>query len=571
MNFIPDSIIRAVCWTLLHSLWQGLILAVVAGAVMIFTKKAKSATRYNLLGILVLAFLAVSGYTFARELRLSSGTGDGVTKVAAAADVAAPVIVAHEAPGLREVSPMDSLVRYFNEHASMVVVIWFIVFLARFVKVLSGLVYAQRIRHYGTGPAPAEWQERVGELLGQLCRNRDVLLLESTLIQVPAVVGFLKPVILVPVGMLAQLPADQVESILLHELAHICRRDYLFNVVQHLVDTLFFFNPALLWVSSLLRTERENCCDDVAIRETRSRRQLIEALLSFHEYQQKARGFALGFAGKDGGVVRRVERIVHKKNHSLNPGERTLLMGGLLLLCGAFVTIRPSSAPVTPVVIKAKVVAAVHMEAAGMAVRMEAAGTAATREPGAVRGGTAGNVEMRRAEVRKMRTFSANSGVGAARGATGADTSIKDEKSDTSLPGHLSDKDVEKLIEARDHGVTPEFVSDLKKMGYSFSLDKAIELVDHGVNAAFIQSLKKEGFSQVTLDRAIELRDHGVTVEFIRHIRAAGFPKLTLEQAVELVDHGVTGEFIEKWKKKTGTLLELEDYVHLRDSGIDPS
>ena len=89
MNFIPDNIIRAVCWTLLHSLWQGLILAVVAGAVMVFTRKAKSATRYNLLGILVVAFLAVSGYTFFRELRVAAGTGAAVSKVAATADVAA--------------------------------------------------------------------------------------------------------------------------------------------------------------------------------------------------------------------------------------------------------------------------------------------------------------------------------------------------------------------------------------------------------------------------------------------------------------------------------------------------
>jgi len=242
-------------------------------------------------------------------------------------------------------------------------------------------------------------------------------------------------------------------------------------------------------------------------------------------------------------------------------------MGGLLLLCGAFVTIRPSSAPLTPVVVHTKTVA--KPEAAGTAVAGVVAGAAHTEVTRAVV--VAGNVEMRPAEVRKMRTFGANSGVGAAWGATGADTSIKDEKNDTSLPGHLSDKDIEKLIEARDHGVTPEFISELKKMGYSFSLDKAIELVDHGVNAEFIQSLKKEGFAQVSLDRAIELRDHGVTVEFIRHIRAAGFPKLTLEQAVELVDHGVNGEFIEKWKKKTGTLLELEDYVHLADSGINPS
>ncbi|HEV3324169.1 MAG TPA: M56 family metallopeptidase [Puia sp.] len=562
MNFIPDNIIRAVCWTLLHSLWQGLILAVVAGAVMVFTRKAKSTTRYNLLGILVLAFLVVSGYTFSHELRLPSGTEVAVPKVATAADVAVPVVVVHEAPGLRDVSPLESLVRYFNEHASMVVVIWFIIAMARFVKVLSSLVYAQRIRHYGTVAAPAEWQERVGELLGQLSRNRHVLLLESKLIQVPAVVGFLKPVILVPVGMLAQLPADQVESILLHELAHICRRDYLFNVVQYLVDTLFFFNPALLWVSSLIRTERENCCDDVAIRETRSRRQLIEALLSFHEYQKKTRGYTLAFAGKDGGVVKRVERIVHKKNHSLNPGERTLLMGGLLLLCGAFVTIRPSSAPVTAVVIKAKMVAAPEAAVVVLGAAM-LPGVVAAGEPGVVRGGEPGVVTAGEPGVVR----GGEPGVGAQL----ADTNIKDEKNDTSLPGHLSDRDIEKLIEARDHGVTPEFVAELKKMGYSLNLDKAIELKDHGVSAEFIQSLKKEGFGQVSLDRAIELIDHGVSVEFIKHIRAAGFPKLTLEQAVELVDHGVNGEFIEKWKKKTGTLLELEDYVHLRDSGIDPS
>ncbi len=583
MNFIPESIIRAVCWTLLHSLWQGLILAVVAGAVMIFTKKAKSATRYNLLGVLVLAFLVVSGFTFSRELRLASGAGETVPKVASAADVVAPVVVAQDAPGLRDVSPMDSLVRYFNEHASMVVVIWFIVAMARFVKVLSGLVYAQRVRHYGTCAAPMEWQERVGELLRQLGRNRHVLLLQSTLIKVPAVVGFLKPVILVPAGMLAQLPADQVESILLHELAHICRRDYLFNLVQYLVDTLFFFNPALLWVSSLIRTERENCCDDVAIRETRSRRQLIEALLSFHEYQQKTRGYALAFAGKDGGVVRRVERIVHKKNHSLNPGERTLLMGGLLLLCGAFVTIQHHNDPIKPVIVKSKTVAkagvtgvvagAVPAGQPGAAV-LAGAAVVAAEEPGVVRRATlTRDATAVRGSMVVRNTIVVRSSIMVSSAAMNprADTNIKDEKNDTSLPGHLSDKDIEKLIEARDHGVTPEFVSELKKMGYSFSLDKAIELMDHGVNAEFIQSMKKEGFAQVSLDRAIELRDHGVTVEFVRHIRAAGFPKLTLEQAVELVDHGVNSEFIEKWKKKTGTLLELEDYVHLADSGISPS
>jgi beta-lactamase regulating signal transducer with metallopeptidase domain len=156
------------------------------------------------------------------------------------------------------------------------------------------------------------------------------------------VVGWLKPVILVPVGMLAHISPEQVESILLHELAHIRRQDYVFNLVQHVVDTLFFFNPALLWISSLIRTERENCCDDIAIRQTNSRRRLIEALVSFHEYRQSAQPYALALTGKNNRVVRRVERIVYRKNHSLNAGERLLLMCGLMTLSVAFITIDSS-------------------------------------------------------------------------------------------------------------------------------------------------------------------------------------------------------------------------------------
>ena len=285
MSWFPETIIRALCWTLLHSLWQGLILAVVAGIVMVLTKRAKSATRYTILGFLVLGFLAVSGFTFFRELRMPASTGGQMTGLgyATPSQVLAPVegisgaAVANPQPA----SIIGQLVQYFNTHASVVVVVWFIVFVARLVNLLSGLVYAQRIRHYQTRPAPAEWLARLAVLLGRLGITRPVGLLESALIKVPVVVGWLKPVILLPIGMLAQLPADQVESILLHELAHISRRDYLFNFAQHFVDTMYFFNPALLWVSSLIRTERENCCDDVAIRETRSRRKLIEALVSF--------------------------------------------------------------------------------------------------------------------------------------------------------------------------------------------------------------------------------------------------------------------------------------------------
>src|SRR5580658_5291646 len=558
MNSIPETIIRALCWTLLHSLWQGLILAIVAGGVMLLTKKAPSATRYALLATLVMGFLLVSGYTFFRELQSPIvRTPANLQQVAPVTDAAGlSTIPAQDQPIRTTFS--DQLVQYFNLHASVVVVVWFIVFMARFGKLLSGLVYAQRVRHYQTSAAPVDWQERLAALVERLKISRPVRLLESALIKVPVAVGWLKPVILVPVGMLAQLPADQVESILLHELAHISRRDYLFNLAQNIIDTLFFFNPALLWVSSLIRTERENCCDDVAIRETRSRRKLIEALVSFHEYQQTARGWAVGFAGEKNGLVKRVERIVRRRNHSLHPGERLLLTVGVLLLCGAFISVNREQMAGGVARIAARTIAA--GQAAEVKTEVKTT-TAVTTLPVVLKK----RIDPVTAHGSAKVDFNADLNTDFR-----ADTSIPEtSKSDTGKQT-LTKADIDLLIRAHEHGVTPEYVAELKQLGYTVSLEQAIRLVDHGVSAGFIREIQKEGYSQISLDRAVELIDHGVSADFIHEVKAEGFPNLTLNEAVKLVDHGVNIGFIRDWKKKAGSQLELGDYIKLRDAGIDP-
>ena len=95
--------------------------------------------------------------------------------------------------------------------------------------------------------------------------SRPVRLLESAIAEVPVVIGYLKPVILIPAGLLANLPVDQVEAILLHELAHIRRADYLVNLLQTMVESLLFYHPAVWWISHVIRTEREHCCDDFVL------------------------------------------------------------------------------------------------------------------------------------------------------------------------------------------------------------------------------------------------------------------------------------------------------------------
>ena len=89
-------------------------------------------------------------------------------------------------------------------------------------------------------------------------------LLESSLAGVPVVVGYCA-VILMPVGLLTGLPAGQIEAILLHELAHIRRRDYLVNLLQTFVEGLLFYHPAVWWISAVIRAEREHCCDDAVV------------------------------------------------------------------------------------------------------------------------------------------------------------------------------------------------------------------------------------------------------------------------------------------------------------------
>jgi bla regulator protein BlaR1 len=114
-------------------------------------------------------------------------------------------------------------------------------------------------------PAPGDWQARLGRLRQRLRVSRPVALMESCLAEAPVVIGFFRPVILLPIGLLTGLGAQQVEAILIHELAHVRRCDYLVSLLQKFVEGLLFYHPAVWWVSGVIRAERENCCDDVVV------------------------------------------------------------------------------------------------------------------------------------------------------------------------------------------------------------------------------------------------------------------------------------------------------------------
>ncbi|HEY4150492.1 MAG TPA: M56 family metallopeptidase, partial [Chitinophagaceae bacterium] len=325
-----DTIIQALGWTFVHSLWQGMLLAVLAGLIILLTRKSGAKLRYTLLLSLFCLFLAATVFTFINQLNKGTVIA-GAQPLAAAAqdkvsgeyDLFSPVIDSE----VKEVNNRftDRFVQYFNTHAPMIVLIWFIVFSARMVKLLANLGYVQRIRYQKTHNPTAHWKRRMQQMADGLLIRQKLQLLESEIVNVPVVVGFFKPIILIPLGLLTHLPPAQVEAILLHELAHIKRRDYFVNLLQSFAETIFFFNPAVLWLSSLIREERENCCDDIAVAGSGNKTAFLDALVSFQEYTHRPAGYGMAFPGRKNHLLNRVKRILHQKNKTLNTMEKSLL------------------------------------------------------------------------------------------------------------------------------------------------------------------------------------------------------------------------------------------------------
>lgn len=323
--------IQAICWVLIHSLWQGLLFTAATGLVVLCTRRSAAALRYRLLCGLFFLFLGTCALTFVYEVFFSDGM---IT-----ADEGAGYSVAGNAFALA----VGVLGQYCSDHAVGIVSVWFVVCSFHCIRMAAGWGYAQRIRRNGAVAAPAAWMRKVRSFGRQLGIRRRVGLLESRLVLVPMVIGHLRPVIFVPLGLLNHLPAGEMEAVLLHELAHIRRHDYFVNVLQHMAESLFFFNPGLLWLSSLLREERENCCDDIAIARTNDRVEFVRALVSFKEHALRG-GAALAFPAGKRQLLQRVLRITHQRNSSLSGGEKFFFLGSCLIAVALLASVHSPTA-----------------------------------------------------------------------------------------------------------------------------------------------------------------------------------------------------------------------------------
>jgi len=364
-QLLPSALVRALGWTLVHSLWQGAVVALALAGLLLLLRQHSAEVRYRTAAVGLLLLLALSGITFGRYYMaaptVKSAATAGIRSENSAAQPAAGSSSAVGIPNqltpatevaLAPAAPtgMAAWVVYFDENIPVLVAAWLLGLLAMTLRLLGGLAYVQRLRRYRVQPLAEEWQARLLTLADKAGLKQPIQLLESALVRTPVVVGHLRPVVLLPLGTVTGLSLTYLEAILAHELAHVQRRDYLMNLLQSVAETVFFYHPAVWFITACLRTERENCCDDVATALVGGNpltvARALAALTELTAQPETANGrLALSALGPDGSVLGRIRRLVQGRTApTFTEGfmAACVVLGGLVLLTSAVAIADPS-------------------------------------------------------------------------------------------------------------------------------------------------------------------------------------------------------------------------------------
>lgn len=175
------------------------------------------------------------------------------------------------------------------------------------LRLCLGFFGVARVGWFGILPAPPHVLEQTRQLCHSLRISIPVRVCESTLVRIPLVIGWIRPIILLPLGMVTGLDDLQLRALLVHELGHIRRNDYLINLLQVVLETLLFYHPAVWWISSRLRHERELCCDDLALTLTGDR-VLYAKLLS--NLAERRTHWTLASAVTGGNLLSRIRHVL---------------------------------------------------------------------------------------------------------------------------------------------------------------------------------------------------------------------------------------------------------------------
>ncbi|MBV8857266.1 MAG: polysaccharide deacetylase family protein [Acidobacteria bacterium] len=331
-------LLDVVGWALVHSLWQGALVAALYACFAALVPRRAAALRYagGVAALLLLLLLPVLTASFsprapsgmlARESALPEGAWADTGRASGRAPRDGKESAAHapDGPAASAVPAAASWRGRFEERLAVLlpwlVCAWLSGVLLLASRMVGAWLLVLRLKK-SAAAVPLCFEELLARVSGRLRVTRAVRLCRSALVEVPTVVGHLRPVILIPAGALLGLTTQQLEAVLAHELAHVRRYDYAVNLLQTAVETLLFYHPAAWWLSGRVRAEREHACDDAAVEATGDALSYARALAALEQLRgANAPPAALALAANGGSLMQRIQRLVNHdaRTHSRRP------------------------------------------------------------------------------------------------------------------------------------------------------------------------------------------------------------------------------------------------------------
>lgn len=566
LNWISPSTMHSLGWALLHFVWQGAALAALAAAGMVLLRRPSA--RY-LTGLTVLALMLLSPvatfFFYAQQHRTVAAPTMSTPLAAAARPIARGSTAASgTTPRTRAARSLDAF--------PWLVEAWLIGVALLSLRSAGGFVLLERERRRKSAVVADHILEVCYALQDQLGINRAIEYCESAFLEAPAVIGWFRPIVFLPVSVLTGLSDEQLRMVIAHELAHIQRLDAFVNVFQVCAETLLFYHPAVWWLNKRIRAERELCCDEIAVTVCGDAVEYARALTLMEEWRS-APVFAMA---ANGGPLS--ERILHLLGlNSSRAGMRKIgFAGSIVFLTTALVAgnallgiayPRPNAYSSSTPIGRLLRPATVEAHAAPQAQPApQGAATPAAKPLAAQTSQPASQPVSAQSYIDGMKS--------AGMGDLTADQLIE-LKIQGVTPEYIEQMhelglrpDADGIVGMKVQGVTPEYVKELRGLGFNPDADQIVGMKVQGVTADYVSAMKSVGI-QGDADQIVGLKVQGVTPEYVKKLRALGL-KVDSDDVVGMKVQGVTPEYV-KELQGLGLKLDTDDIVGMKVQGVTPA
>lgn len=530
MNWLSPSVMHSLAWALLHFLWQGTALAALAAAAIALCRH--TSVRY-LVGIVALSLMLLSTVATFLFYSQQNSSASRIVKSSPFAAVAWPLA---KGKAVLSGSTHASYVAPSLDAFTWLVEAWLIGVAFFSLRSAGGFLLLERERRKQSSVVKDRVLEICHALQNKLGIQRAIQYCECKWLQAPAVVGWVRPVVLFPMTALTGLSEEQLQAVIAHELAHIQRLDAFVNVFQVCVETLLFYHPAVWWLNKRIRTEREHCCDEIAVAVCGNAVEYARALTMMEEWRS-APVFAM--AANRGPLTERIRRVLGLK--TFGAGMRGIGVAGSLLCLTA--ALGAGSA----------LLELAHPPTANASVLFQAAlKAAALQQP------TAKSTPSPKPSAGQ----SANSAPSANPAQSGS--SYIDGMKAAGLP----DLDIDQLIALKTQGVTPDYVREIHELGLHPDADGFVGLKVQGITPEYIKELRALGFNP-DADQIIGLKVQGVTADYVRSLKEVGIEG-DADEIIGLKVQGVTPDYVRELLA-LGLKVNADDVVGLKVQGVTPA